>query len=45
MGWLGVTENDDLRLRQRRKNAREGEQRGVPVVERLALRAVTSWRA
>ena len=45
MGWLIVTENDDLRLRLRQKNAREGEQLDATVVERRVLRAVTSWRA
>lgn len=44
-GWLIVTENDDLCLCQRQKNAREGEQLGAPVVERRALRVVTSWQA
>jgi len=45
VGWLSVTENGDLRLCQRQKNAREGEQLGAPVVERRALRVVTSWQA
>ncbi len=45
VGWLIVTENDDLRLRLRQKNAREGEQLGATVVERRVLRAVTSWQA
>ena len=45
MGWLSVTENDDLRLRQHQKDAHEGEQLDAPVVERQALHAVTSWQA